>query len=261
VYTVASAQLPEPPAGADRIFIAPNAVVVLDGASAFAREAPDPAEYVDTLGAHLHQALTEDPSVGLTDALTAAIETAARDLKLRPGQSPSSTVAIARWRAKSVDLLVLGDTQITTPHGVLVDDRLGAIAKAEQNAYRSRLREGHGYDKKHTTLVSALQTAQASLRNRPDGYWIAEARPEAAAHALAATHPQRTTPWLAIATDGFYRPMSHLGLELSPDATTADLQQLVSYCQRWEDSADPAGALNPRAKRHDDKTVVLVRSA
>jgi hypothetical protein len=260
MYTVATAQLPEPPEGADRVFIASNAVILLDGASAFAPDTPDPREYVDALGGHLRDTLNAEPLADLRGALAAAIEAAATDLQLTAGHSPSSTVAIARWSEEAVDFLVLGDSQIATPHGVIRDDRLDNVAPDTRAAYRQRLQAGHGYDDQHRTLLTALQTEQEAHRNKPDGYWIAEADPNAAERALTETHPTRTTPWLILATDGAYRPLDHLGIEVPPSATSAELRDLLRECARWEAESDPAGMLLPRSKQHDDKVIAVLRS-
>ena len=261
MYTVASAQLPEPPAGADRIFIAPNAVIVLDGASAFAPEAPDPTAYVDTLGEHLCASITDDPTADLIDALAGAIETTATALALSPGRSPSSTVSIARWSDSTVDLLVLGDSQITTPHGVLRDDRLDNFATAERASYRDRLRHGYGYDATHLGLLSALQAEQARHRNQSGGYWIAEADPAAARQALTEHHSTARTPWLILATDGAYKPLDQLGIDAGAIANSAALAAALRQCENWEANSDPDGREMPRSKVHDDKAIaVLTRS-
>lgn len=259
MYTVASAQLPEPPAGADRIFIAPNAVIVLDGASAFAPDTPDPQEYVETLGGLLRDTLTAEPSADLRHALADAIETTATGLQLAPGHSPSSTIAVARWSDDAVDLLVLGDTQITTPGGVLRDDRLASIARDKRAAYQARLRVGHGYDDEHRALLAALQTEQEAHRNKSGGYWIAEADPQAAAAALTAAYPISGTPWLILATDGAYRPLEHLDIEVPTSATDHQLAELLRQCHLWESEGDPRGQRLLRSKRHDDKAIAVLR--
>lgn len=259
MYTVASAQLPEPPEGADRLFVAPNAVIVLDGASAFGPANPDPATYVDRLGSHLRDALVVDPGADLRCGLADAIEATADELGLTPGLGPSSTVAMARWIDDRVDLLVLGDSQITTPLGVLRDDRLDRVATAARAAYRSRLAEGHGYDDRHRELLAELQAEQAVHRNRTGGYWIAEADPSAADHAITKSHPTSAVPWLALATDGAYRLSEFLGIEVDPAATSDQIAAVLSRCVSWEAKSDPGGSRLPRSKRHDDKTLVILR--
>lgn len=258
MYTVASAQLPEPPAGADRIFSTENSVIVLDGASSFTAHAPNPATYVDTLGQHLVDLIAANPLADLRRSLAEAIRETASDLRLSRGASPSSTVAVARWSEERVDLLVLGDTEITTPHGELRDDRLSAIGSVERAAYRARLAAGRGYDERHRASLAALQAEQSRWRNRADGYWIAEANPDAASEALIRSYLIASTPWLFLASDGAYGPMRHLGLIASPTAAPTELLRLLCRCERWEDETDPNGRTRPRAKRHDDKTIVAL---
>jgi hypothetical protein len=161
-----------------------------------------------------------------------------------------------------MDLLVLGDTQIATPSGIYIDNRLGNFATSERAAYRTRLGEGHGYDDSHRELLRALQTQQAQHRNRENGYWIAEAVPDAAFHAMTTTLPVASTPWLVLATDGAYKTMAHLGLD-DWDAVAGleqpELQQLLTDLERWEANDDPLGLALPRAKCHDDKTLASVK--
>lgn len=258
---VTAAMLPDVEASQDRVLTTSSAVIVLDGASAFIPVEVSPATYADTLGRFLIEYLTAAPEADLADALEAAIERAKALLDLDPGASPSSTVAIARQRADDVDLLVLGDTQIATPSGTYLDERIGALAGAQRAAYRKRLLQGHGYDDMHRELLRELQREQARHRNRDGGYWIAEAVPEAASHAMTTTLPVASTPWLVLATDGAYKPMSHLGLD--DWAAVAKLEQpelhhLLKELHRWEAEDDPNGIALPRAKRHDDKALVTV---
>lgn len=139
---VATAMLPDARSSQDRIFTTQNAVIILDGASAFVPVKVSPTTYVDTLGRLLGEGLAAEPEGQLTDLLAQAIEESVFLLDLQPGSSPSSTVAIARIRTGEVDLLVLGDTAIATPSGVVIDNRLSTIAETERQAYRARLLKG-----------------------------------------------------------------------------------------------------------------------
>src|SRR5487761_1027528 len=93
---IATAQLPEPPHGADRVFVTPDAVVVLDGASAIEPVSVPPGVYADHLGAAITAALSADPGAGLRDALAQAIRATAGKLGLAGGDCPSSTLAVIR---------------------------------------------------------------------------------------------------------------------------------------------------------------------
>jgi hypothetical protein len=259
---VATAMLPDASSSQDRIFTTPTAVIVLDGASAFVPVAVSPATYVDTLGRLLVEGLAAEPQIHLTDLLTQAIQSAASLLGLSPGISPSSTVAIARQDDGGLDFLVLGDTQITTPHGIYVDDRIDRFAQEQRRAYRDRLADGHGYDESHRELLKALQAKQAQHRNADGGYWIAEAVPAAAAQSITARLDLNATPWVVLATDGAYRPMQHLGLDdwqAVAAKGSVELDVLVNALSRWEARHDPDGLSLPRAKRHDDKAIAAVK--
>jgi hypothetical protein len=109
-FRIASAMLPDREHSQDRIFTTDNAVIVLDGASAFEPGGASAADYVDHLGEHLAAALRSDPAADLRIALESAIAAIARRLELEPDRSPASTVSIARTVDDELELLVLGDT-------------------------------------------------------------------------------------------------------------------------------------------------------
>ncbi|MGH3952032.1 MAG: hypothetical protein ACRDSE_23460, partial [Pseudonocardiaceae bacterium] len=162
------------------------------------------------------------------------------------------------------DLLVLGDTQIVTPDGTIHDDRTDRLEFAPRRKYRERLTAGAGYDDEHRALLRELQTEQATHRNRDGGYWIAEATPEAARHAITTHRPITDTPWTVLSTDGAYETMEHLGVADWPHlaaATTAELGAILRRCHDWEEREDPSASAMPRAKRHDDKCLAAVTFA
>lgn len=147
------------------------------------------------------------------------------------------------------------------PDVVITDDRMDALDLEPRRAYRERLSAGGGYDDRHREILRSLQTEQAALRNRKGGYWIAEASEEAAQHALIELRRADEVPWLVLATDGAYDPMRHLGLSDWPQVCAMDddeLHGLLVQCQAWESEVDPSGEALPRAKRHDDKSLVAV---
>jgi hypothetical protein len=260
---VTTAQHPDPAASDDRIFVASNAVIMLDGASAFVPTDVPAADYVDGLGSAIKDNLIEEPTGDLADVLAGAIQRTADRLDAgRGAAAPSSTVAIARLRPdETIDVLVLGDTQVVTPHRTIRDDRLNNVGANRRAAYQARLAAGNGYDEQHRSILQELQREQLRRRNQPGGYWIAEADPSAAQHALTARLSAASTPWLVLATDGAYKPLGHLGLDDWPRLARLDsaaLRDLLDRCQRWEAHDDPDGIDVPRAKRHDDKSVASV---
>jgi hypothetical protein len=265
---VRTAQLPCPPAGADRVIVTPGAVIVLDGASAFGPAAVSPAAYADCLGTELASAVTASPGAPLPAILATAVSATASALDLRDDHGPSSTVAIARVGDRNADMLVLGDSYIAyrsaSTVAVLTDDRLDRLQLPESRRYRDRLAAGSGYDMAHAATLRDLQAGQRARRNTPGGYWIASASPEAAAHAVTRTVSVASLDWIMVATDGAIETARHLGLDDWAAIAHYDQAALAAFLQRchdWEENDDPDGRQLPRAKRHDDKAIAIVRPA
>lgn len=257
----AVAQLPAFEDSDDKVFVTPNAVVLLDGASAFLPVPVSPSSYANQLGTSLRDHLLAAPAGDLRAILGRAIKETTTALDLAPGRSPSSTVTIARETGDWVDVLALGDSVAVLPGEVITDDRMDALDLNPRRTYRERLSTGAGYDDHHRELLSQLQTEQATRRNREGGYWIAEASEEAAQHALIERRQVDEVPWVVLATDGAYDPMEHLGLNDWPYVASMDreaLYGLLVQCQAWESKVDPSGQVFPPAKRHDDKSLAAL---
>jgi hypothetical protein len=266
VIHVRTAQLPHPPAGADRVVVTPSAVIVLDGASAFSPAAVSPAAYADQLGTEIASAINASPAGPLPQILATAITATATALNLPDDDGPSSTVAVARLSNGTADLLLLGDSYIAYGSAgttaVLTDDRLDHLGLPQARLYRERLAAGSGYGAAHTATLRELQVGQRARRNVPGGYWIASANPKAATHAITLALPAASLDWIVLATDGAIDTARHLGLDdweaiaLKDQAT---LSGLLQQCHEWEKETDPDGRQYPRAKRHDDKAVATIR--
>lgn len=151
--TITSAQLPPCDAGDDKVFTTRTAVIMLDGASAYAPVPVSPSAYADTLGTHLRDHLDHDPEADLADAITAITVR----LDLVAGASPSSTVTILCRRGDNVDVLMLGDNLVVLPGRTITDPRLDHLALPEGRQYRQRLGDGAGFDDTHRGLLAALQ--------------------------------------------------------------------------------------------------------
>jgi hypothetical protein len=245
----------------DRIFTTDNAVIVLDGASQPHSGGRDGGWYADTLGQALRQMLQEEPTGDLGSQLERAIHRVASGHGLRPGESPSATVSILRW-TDCVDALVLGDSPIIalTSEGrvrQVRDERLRGVARDQ----RRQLAEIGGFASAARDQWSQLISAERSARNRPGGYWIAEATPEAATQAFRACWPFQEITTALVMTDGVsagvdrYRapadwPSAFRVAQRSP----TDLIELVHSTE----ATDPDGVRWRRSKRHDDKAVALV---
>jgi serine/threonine protein phosphatase PrpC len=260
---ITAAQLPEPPQGADRVVVTGNAVIVLDGASAFEPTGVPPGEYASRLGAAIAAALAVAPEAPLASVLGEAITATAAEVGLDDDAGcPSSTVVMARLADGALDLLALGDSYIFYGTGpgteTLTDDRLAGLHLPQQRQYRERLAAGGGYGDAHRDLLRALQRGQRLRRNRPGGYWVAAADPAASSHALAITLPATAETWAVLATDGVVNTARHLGLDDWPALARsgpAALARLLRHCQDWEQHTDPDGRRFPRSKRHDDKAI------
>lgn len=264
---VHTAQLAGGTSNADRVFVTDHAVIVLDGATAFAPVDVDPGEYADTLGATIADLLDTDSHAWIREAVAAAIDNTAAKLHLHAEASPSSTVAILRTRREVADLYVLGDSPIfygtdSNTHE-LADERLAALPLKEREQYAGALRAGAGYGEQHRATLVALQRAQRGLRNTEVGYWIAETDPNAAAHGLTTAIPAERITWAVLATDGAADLIGYHGSPGWPEIAQYDsdaLSELLALMHKWESADDPHGILLPRAKQHDDKTVAAVRA-
>ncbi|MFD3463999.1 hypothetical protein ACFWVM_30165 [Nocardia fluminea] len=239
-------------------------MIVLDGATAHDPAMPSAGAYVDFLASDLVQSIDE-PSP-LADILEQSIARAVDALGIEPGIAPSSTVALVRIEPDAVDTLVLGDSSVIVglrAGGVEVhtDDRLSRLQLPEADLYRRFLADGQGYSGRHRKILQELQGAERARRNRPDGYWIAEAEPGAAKHALHVRYPLAEVAWVIAATDGAFDLIPTLGMRWPEVAqmSTPQLAQLLRDVHTWEARVDPDGQALPRAKRHDDKTVAVMR--
>jgi hypothetical protein len=225
-----------------------------------------PVDYADRLGTEIAAEATRSPAETLRRILATAIIATAAALNLPDDDGPSSTVAIARVRNGTADLLLLGDSYLAYRSSgattVLSDDRLDRLGLTQASLYRERLTSGAGYGRAHAAILRELQAGQRTRRKVPGGYWIASANPEAAMHAIIRILPTASLEWIVLATDGAVDTARHLGLddwEAIARSDQARLSSLLQQCHGWEEEADPDGQRCPRAKRHDDKAIVAVR--
>lgn len=246
----------------DCVFVGSNAAVVLDGASG-SDTTVGVTEYVEALGRRLIDTIESNPQVQLQDALHSALADTVADLGLTAGNSPSSTVGIARLRDTSLDVLVLGDTPVyvATASGVerITDERLANIPATNRHTALERLRSGSGFDDEHHRLLTAMRQEKTPRRNVAGGYWIAEAEPHAAFEAIVRSFPGNVQ-WCVLVTDGADDTMRHLGLPIEQlvDLDEPELAKLLAELHNWEEHEDPHGTRCPRFKRHDDKTIAAV---
>ena len=108
----------------------------------------------------------------------------------------------------------------------------------------------------------ALVVDGEAHRNRPGGFWVASADPEAAAQALTGSVPLGAVRRFAVLTDGAARLVDPFGvmtwtacLDLLADSGPRKLVQRV----RAAEDTDPDGPRWQRRKRHADATAVFCR--
>jgi hypothetical protein len=249
----------------DHVVTLPNAVLLLDGATALRPGARSGGWYAERLSVALAERLIAAPQADLTEVLAAAITEVAATYELCPGAAPSSTVAMLRWTDDAVDALVLADSPVIvfTDDGpdALLDERLAAL-RSPGGGYRGRLRGGGGYGPEHVAALRAGGASMSRLRNVAGGFWVAEADPAAAAQAFTRRWPRQRVRAVLVASDGVSCGVDDYGLFDWPEALDiaerngpADVLSRVREAER----ADPDGVRWPRPKRHDDQALVLVR--
>lgn len=238
-----------------------NAVIMLDGASQPEPSDHDGGWYAEVLGSMLCQELSSKPDVDLPELLAAAIAAIAAQYGLQPGNSPSSTVSILRWSSHA-DVLVLGDSPVValTSDGRVQqvrDDRLRHVGRSE----RKRLANAAGFNSDHPQRWRRLVDAERTMRNQPGGYWIAEATPDAAAHAHSAQWDLQDLAAVLLMTDGVSAGVDRYGLLTHWQEAFAvarpNPSRLVDMVHCAE-TDDPNGSRWRRSKRHDDKAIALV---
>lgn len=236
-----------PRASEDRVAVLDDAVVLLDGATETRQSPPavTVGAYVDGLLAALSHELTTHPSTGLTGLLAAAIRAVTARLDLTPGAAPSATVAIVRWTPNTVDALVLADSPVVlftgAGHRVVADERLARLAAA-----------------------GALRTEAdvAALRNRDQGFWVAEAESAAASRAVLASVPRADARAALLASDGVSCGVDRYRLLDWPEVlatSTADGPDSVLDTVRAAERSDAGCTRWPRSKVHDDQALAVVR--
>lgn len=243
----------------------PNAVVLLDGATSLDPDLPTGGWYASRLAGELAGRLAGYPDTDLADLLAAAIKSVARDHGLVPGRSPSSTVALLRWNATVVEGLVLADSPIVafTASGpsVLADTRIDRLPPGA--GYRRQLSTGGGYGENHLVALRKAVESNARRRNTEDGFWVAEADPDAAHQAERMTWPRESLTTVLMASDGVTCGVDTYGVfadwqELHDLALSSGPEAVLDRVRAAELS-DPDGVRWPRPKPHDDQALVVAR--
>jgi hypothetical protein len=228
----------------DRVVVLDGAVLLLDGATATSPDLPSGGWYADLLAKQLADELRARPDEDLELLLAQAIAAVAHAHGLRPEASPSSTVAMLRWTDDRIDGLVLADSPIVafgqTGCELLADERLASLRNKGKLNTSADVR---------------------ALRNTIEGFWVAEADPAAARHAVRRSWPAGTLDSVLLASDGVAVGVDDYGLFGWPHvlkiARTQGLSAVLDAV-RTAENADPHGEKWPRPKRHDDQALILV---
>ncbi|OJF10408.1 hypothetical protein [Couchioplanes caeruleus] len=247
----------------DFVVATPEIAVVVDGAGIpYGGCHHGVAWYAKQLGVRTLAALTQNPDISLTDGLATGIATVASmhvatcDLA-NPG-TPCAAIGILRVGEHQVDTLALSDVSIVVDLEsgleVTCDLSIEHISGTEPDAVAG-LRFGTDG---HQAALADLVARQTATRNRPDGWWVAAADPDAAQYAHVRSYPRTAMRRASAFTDGATRPVDQMRcfewstyLDLLDKLGPAGLIQQV----RAIEIADPDGERYPRTKRHDDATI------
>jgi Protein phosphatase 2C len=197
----------------DFVGAVPGAVVLLDGAGIRGTDSichHGAAWYSHTLGTTLLGQLSREPRVDLIAALAESIGQVSgqhrRTCDVDNPSSPQSTVAIVRFDADRVDLLVLADVFVVVDPSeagpqVITDSREVSV-RSECSAVLRGLSVGTPeYERTKLSVIDALR----ARRNQPGGYWIAKEDPQAAAHAVTGSVPLSQLDGVALLSNGASR--------------------------------------------------------
>jgi len=251
----------------------PALIVVADGATSPAQLGDGclhgPAWYTHRLVGNVVAAHVEEPHAKPAYLLAEAIArttTAHADTcdVAHPG-TPSATVAMLTLDHGDVHWLVLGDATLILDTGdscrVVCDDRLSNTSKLERAALLGR---GGLSAEERSSRVAALVDAQRVHRNRPGGFWVAAADPEAAHEALTECASATGLQRVALMTDGAARAVDVYQLMTWPAALDVMATQGPAgllHAVRTAEARDAEGVVFPRMKSSDDATAALVNWA
>ncbi|GAA2562187.1 protein phosphatase 2C domain-containing protein [Winogradskya consettensis] len=217
-----------------------------------------PAWYVRRLTSRLRQVVEQEPGDSLASSLAGAIQRVRADhggrCDLDNPATPAATVCLLRAGVGVLEYLILSDCTLVIDQGrvvtALTDERfMTTIARLRVEAPAG-------------TFLKPVPGKYA-LTNKPGGYWIAGANPQAANEAVtgrfALSGPERVRR-AALLTDGASCAVEQYKI--------LDWRQLLDVCTqdgpgelirlvRQTETADPAAATHPRYKQHDDATAAL----
>ncbi|WP_018255989.1 protein phosphatase 2C domain-containing protein [Salinispora mooreana] len=242
----------------DRFAVGDGWALVLDGAGRYPGESGGcvhpVAWVVERLTAHLSACLPH-PDRPLTTIVRSAIKATMADhgptCDITDPLSPGATGAVARVGKDQVEWLVLGDAAVVIDQGAngctsIVDDRVDHLPDAPVVEGRVR------------TYSPAYV---ATVRNQPNGFWVLGAVPDAADHALVGSLPRRSVDQVLLCSDGVSRLTERYAWtwrEVFDLHATSGPEALIRAVRTAE--LDDPNPRRWRGKRHDDATVVVLRT-
>jgi hypothetical protein len=245
-----------------------NTTVLLDGAGLSGVDdggcLHGVAWYVRRLGGEILAGLVDQPAselgAVLADAIGAVADSHKATCDIGHPATPSSTVVIVNAWEGTLRYLVLADSVLVL-HGsdqqiVISDDREATVGRR----YRTTMDRVEGGTRAHDEARRAYVQTLLSYRNRPGGFWVAAADPDAACHALTGAVETANLKCALLLSDGASRIVDRFGLstwdhvvELVASSGGEALLSAVRAAER----ADPHCERWPRGKVYDDATVVL----
>jgi hypothetical protein len=200
----------------------------------------------------------------LADGLAVAIDSVAArhpECDLADPATPSAAVGVVRLTPDRVEALSLADVTIAVDLGDGVRTVVDRHAEARAGLVGAGL-AGHALGTPaHAAAVAGLVAERATACNRPDGFWVAAADPEAAYRATTVTLERAGVRRVAVCSDGASWPADE-GVwswrEYLDLLTARGPAGLVNAVRDLEND-DPDGLVHPRLKRHDDATVAFFR--
>lgn len=180
---------------------------------------------------------------------------------------PTAAISLARQRAGTLELLLLGDCPVvvTCPDGsveVIVDPQFARAEDELLRPVRASIADG-------AEPAAVYRDAQRTLRQRrrtrntPEGLWILGDVPEAVRHAHVRTIPLRGGEELTIMSDGFARLVEPFdlvgGYRALAKAVAAGEAAALFRRLRAAELADPDRGRHPRFSVTDDATVIHAR--
>jgi hypothetical protein len=248
----------------DFVVATPGLAVVVDGAGIpFGGCTHGVAWYARQLGTRTLAALVTAPELPLKGGLAAGIEAVAdlhRDTcDLTSPGTPCAAVGILRIGPTIVETLALSDVTIAVDTGagieITCDLSIEEISGTEPAAVAG-MRFG---TPEHSAALAALVERQTATRNRPDGWWVAAANPDAAQHAKTSSYQRSAVRRASAFSDGATRPVDQMAIydwlaymDLLDKLGPANL---IAHVRAIEKD-DCEGVRYPRTKRHDDASIV-----